>query len=352
MTLNFLRRPPTILIGLGEGTGNVLKEAGIATIAEMLRRNPRTIHQLVARIPLKKVNGWFAAARILQVEGVEPETADALVRGGITSVEKLAEAGLQTLERALRHGRGRRRLRKKTSLYKLAAMQRDAATLKQTGVISGRVVEAASGAPLAEVAVRAAGRRAKTDTNGAFDLTGVPAGKARLTVQPADRPVVSLGILVRPGEFRRPITFKLKPPSRPVSPARVFREIDGRLVRLGKGIFGQVVVRQLSELPNKTYLKVRRVRPPGTVRLLHLYRTVVGRRVVADLVDVETARLPEGTRIGDVLAYEDGILARAGVTPRDVAAKRFEAVFGPQQFRLKRRLLRPGPRERKGAPHV
>ena len=91
----------------------------------------------------------------------------------------MAARGLQTLERVVAAAREAGRLPDTPSLYQLAAIQRDAATLRDRGIAQGRVLDVDSEAPLAGLRVSAGRLDAVTDSAGRFILSGVPTARPR-----------------------------------------------------------------------------------------------------------------------------------------------------------------------------
>jgi hypothetical protein len=81
-------------------------------------------------------------------------------------------------------------------------------------------------------------------------------------------------------------------------------------------------------MPGDTYFRVRDISDSGSVRLLHLYRTRVGREIQGDYVNIKADQLPKGAHLGDVLHYRDGAFHATNMTLRDVALLKLEAVFG------------------------
>ena len=229
MVDRFLRASPAVVEGIGPATETALAGAGIHTIADLLRKGPDYVHRALPATSLQRAERWCGAALLLQVDGVSPDLAEAFTAVGIASPSDLADAGLQTLERAVKAAQDSRRLAARPSIYALAELQRKAARLRATGLLAGRLVDAQSGAGLPNLEVRAAARVTTTDEQGTFDLVGLPAGQNRVSIRRGER-LVSFEVTIAPNTVSPATTIRLQPlPATPL-PARTIRESDGGLL--------------------------------------------------------------------------------------------------------------------------
>lgn len=324
---SFLSQSPKIIEGIGDVTEAALRDAGITTIAELLWHGQRRSEgELPQNMRAGIQPGWVAAAFLLQVQKMTPDRAEGLVAAGIDSVEELAGAGLQTLERAMERAVETGRMREAPSLYQLAELQRHAASLRGTGLVRGRVVDAESGEALAGVKVSAGRKSTETDSDGAFYMSGIPAGSAPLSIAAPERRPFSVPVVVHAGRISAPVRVRINRRSTPPAAPRVSREADGALIWAGKGSTVRIEPRTLEELPDGTYLLFRETRS-GKARLLHLYRTQIGSEIVSDRVEIDPEKLPAGARPGSVLQLKDGVLGGTELTLRDVARQKLEAVL-------------------------
>src|SRR5258707_1128326 len=122
---SFLLKSPEILEGIGPERAQILKDSEIYTIADMFAARAPRVHTLLGNVGARQVGNWFCAAMLLRVEGITPSLAEVLVDAGIRSVSKVADAGLQTLERAIKAGVDAGKIPALPSLYKLADIQRE-----------------------------------------------------------------------------------------------------------------------------------------------------------------------------------------------------------------------------------
>lgn len=326
MSAPIFRQSPSVVEGIGEAHASTLHAAGITTLSEMLRRTPEQIERLVPRASLTQIRGWFAAAWLLRVEGVTPDIAEALVAAGITGASALANAGLQTVERAIADAVAKKTLHSAPSLYKLAALQRSADGFRSTGGVYGKATNLTTGAPLAGVVISSGDHRTETDADGYFELRSVAAGRASLTVS-SDRRRSTCAFFIKTEQMIGPLTLKIteRAPAKAVTPVR---EADGAFVSPGRSKSVTLIDRKLEDMPNGTYLRVREISESGSVRLLHLFKTRVGREIQGDVVIIEKAQLPAGTKVGDILQYQDKALKLTKLSLRDVATQKLQNTFG------------------------
>jgi hypothetical protein len=341
-----LRQSPVVIEGIGKAYAWALAAAGMPTVLEMLRSGPGRVQQAVQRASAAEVRRWFWAAMLLQVDGVTPDVAEALVDADVRSVEELADAGLERLERAVHQADLARRLKDNPpSLYRLGAIQRAAALQRGTGIAAGRLIDGPTGQPIAGAVVRAGGRRDVTDQQGVFILARLPPGRTRVRVEAPGHLPLSASVEVRAHEHHRFVSIRLPAPpaARPLRPALV--EGDGRLIAWGRDRTVRLLHRPLGDIPDGAHLAVRRVLSSGAVRLLHLTRIQADRDIMATVVDVARAAVPEGARIGEVLVWQAGQLARAGVARREIGRRVLEAALGPQPLTVLMRRIKAGRRE-------
>ncbi len=339
MTGSYLWDSPAVIEGIGEVHENSLREAGIATIADLLKYTAGEIQKMIPRTSLRQIVEWFASASLLRVEGVTPDMAEALIDAGIDSEDALAEAGLQTLERAVKKAKEARKLKGDVpSLYALAAIQREAWRIRGRGIVLGSVTNASANTPLSGMTVRAAGRTTQTDAEGRFCFIDLPEGEIWLALR-LRHAELTLPVIVKAGRVSGPVTIRIEMPPVDESEPAVYRESDGYLVTPTGGARVRFETVELGEIDSDAYLQVRYYKRDGTVRLLNLYRSRIGPEVIAEHVYVQEEQLPDSADVGTILHYQDGILNLTALTPQDIARKKFEAVMGNVELRPIKRLV-------------
>jgi hypothetical protein len=316
---------PETIEGIGHVHAAALDSAAIATLGDLLRLPAWRVAVAVSHASPAAAAKWQAAAHLLQVDGVDPDVAEALVEGGVQSVGELAEAGLRTLELALERAVAARRIRSDVSLYRLAALQRAAAKLVPTGIVLARLVDADSRGPIAGARVRCGGARTETDAEGRIVLPAVPTGvqEVQITLE-RGRYLVSRVVVAS----RRVASLKeLRVRARRAAPLRELREAPGRPILFARACVLEYVETTLADLPDPTHLVVRRLDGSGEARLVHLYRRRIGRALEVERVRVPAARLPDGARVGSVLELAGGALVLTTLGVKDVHRKKIEGLF-------------------------
>jgi hypothetical protein len=327
ITRSFLEQPTSVIEGIGEQRTAALGNAGIETLADLLAAGPDRIQRAVSGAGARQVSDWLAAALLLRVSGMTPDVAEALVDGGIRSVRRLSEAGLQTLERALAQAVEAGKVDKAPSLYRLAEYGRDAAWVRDRGFLAVRTLDRSTGEPIAGAAVWGLRRSTLTDARGVFVFHPADAGLARFTIEPPGHRLASFAVQVRPGVLTAPTVRLRLHAARRRAPAEI-READGHLVRHSVATTSRVVTRRLDELPDGIHLVLRRLDRSGTAHLVSLYKTRIGTVVNTERVEIGDAALPAGAAVGDVLELSGGALSRTQLSTGDVAKLKLQRALG------------------------
>ena len=118
---------------------------------------------------LAEVRAWRQMAVMLKVAVVTPQWAEALVKGGVTSILELRRLDLDELQAVFEKARDERTIDSVPSTQQLAVMLKDAAVLDYAGAVTGTVTDR-DGAPVPEASASAAGSDAITDPRGRFRL--------------------------------------------------------------------------------------------------------------------------------------------------------------------------------------
>jgi hypothetical protein len=327
MSTQVFRQTPAVIEGIGAAYADALHSAGVTTLAEMLRRSPEHVQLRVPGSSVRQVEGWFAAAWLLRVDGIDPDIAEALVNAGLTTANALADAGLQTLERAMSTAVEKNKLKTAPSLYKLAEFQRSAFHMHSTGSLYGTATNFKTGEALEGVVISCLNRRTETGADGYFELHGIASGKTSVTIAHAMRGESTYRFFAKTDHLAGPLKVKVAG-NRAGKTYKPVREVDGAFISPGRGKSVRLFTRTLEEMPNGTYLRVREISDSGSVRLLHLFKTRVGREIQGDVVIIEKTGLPNGAKVGQIVQYQDGALQLTDLVLRDVALQKLQSTFG------------------------
>ncbi len=154
--------------GIGPKTAKALNAAGIEWVHDLIRRSTATIHDIVDSLAsMDEVAAWQRVGLLADVHGVDTELAVELDKAGIHSVGELARQDPDALVN-LMHGIGR----VEAGVNDAFKIILDATRVDLTVATAGQVIHD-DGTAAAEVEVSAGYTRTKTDRNGYFRLARV-----------------------------------------------------------------------------------------------------------------------------------------------------------------------------------
>jgi hypothetical protein len=176
--------PVTLVEGIGAATARRLEDSGIFTVFDLLRAGAEDIHAAVHEVAsLAQTLRWRAAAALLQVNGMTNQWAEALVAGGVDSIEQLHSATHAELRQALDAARAAGSIPDVPDDATLHALRVDAAVLQFTGAVNVTVRDDVD-LPVAGAAVKVGALRGTTDARGRARIARIPLGRsARLVVE-------------------------------------------------------------------------------------------------------------------------------------------------------------------------
>ncbi|HEY7294728.1 MAG TPA: DUF4332 domain-containing protein [Dehalococcoidia bacterium] len=318
--MTFLLESPATVEGIGPQRAQALAAAKIETIAEMFGAGAPRVAKLIPAASKAQIGGWFCAAALRRVEGVTPDIAEAFVAGGVRSVGQLADAGLQTLEQAVKAAREANRLQQDISLYKLAELQRKAWRIRGLGMLAGRIFDD-GGAAIAGVEVSAGGDKAVSDAAGRYAFEKLEPGTVYPSIaQPGrGRSLHALSREIRAGKLTGPVVHRLPAVPQAQSPAPLLDEIDGEVIVYTPRNHNHEVTLPLSQFKDGTLFLVRDIKDNGETRLLDLYKALQDDTILIRRATVQRSALPAGAATGTVVQLQAGALTATSYTSTDVA---------------------------------
>ncbi len=165
--------PVSIVEGIGPAMSETLGASGVGTLLELIHRPAGTIHAAVrSDASLEQVRSWRQMARLLQVYNVTPQWAEALVRGGVTTIDELSRSRFDALGELFAQAVEARVTPDAPSSNALGRMLVGAATLASTGNVSGRVI-GPEGVPVPGATVGVGMATTRTGEDGLFRLVGI-----------------------------------------------------------------------------------------------------------------------------------------------------------------------------------
>lgn len=325
--------PVTAIEGIGPKTAALLEAVGIVGAFDLLRVSPQRLHPEVKTLAsLAEVTAWRNAAALLQVEGVTPQAAEALVHAGVETVERLARQGLENLLSLFTEAEAHGLIPDVPTPAQCADMMRDAAILQHTGYLRG-TVQTADGTPIADAQVRLGTRRATTDARGRFDLLRLPLGTATpLLITHPDHAskTIERPTLLRDMGAVSVRVIRLEAATAEPMPARIQSEIDGDTLPPTAGLPVRTVWLEPTALREHDLLMVRAHEPgDDTVRLVSKLKAYVSGEIQVYAHKVPVAHLPNSIKNGDHFRVRDGALVPIAINSD-----------GVRRYKIKRRLAR------------
>lgn len=314
--------------GIGTKYERTLAKAGVITLRDLLSIQPDPLHQFYPVLPLQSLREWRAAAWLLTLDDMTPDLAECLIEAGITSIPQLADAGLQTLERAVTTGEEQHKIKNPPSVYKLAELQRDAAKRSSNTLVTGFLKDATDGQIIEAATVRAGNRRTQVSPDGSFLIAGLDAGSALLVIEADGYPTLRVRVTTQSDRVTGPISFTLRKLDGVPEPTPLSEHQGAELQITGDSRIRRKTI-ALDALPDDTWLHYHADYAEGQAKLVHMHRTRIGRDVVSERVKLERSDLPKGAQVGAMLHWKDGALHVSDKTMKDVAFEHFKKFRPP-----------------------
>ncbi len=176
--------PITAVEGIGPATAERLGAIGVERVADLFFVSDAQVHRACADLAsYEEAASWRAMAAQMEVDGVDGQRAEALVLGGIETVEELAGKALSELlvlfDAAVADGS----LPAMPQPDEIADMRVSAARIEMGGVTMGTLLDA-EGGPVAGASVSCGVRSSTSDARGRFRIAGIhPATGSGLRVE-------------------------------------------------------------------------------------------------------------------------------------------------------------------------
>ncbi len=168
--------------GIGQKIATRLMAKGVHQATDLSRMRFGDVARAAGKgVSRQEIRAWRSMSRLLWVEQMTPQWAEALTRAGFDSLEALSEQPLYDLILMFRKARAESIIPFEPSLEQVAAMMQDSMRLRYTGWLYGRVVNKPAG-KLSGVIVRFGKQNTVTDLQGRFTLTRIPLGTSKQLV--------------------------------------------------------------------------------------------------------------------------------------------------------------------------
>lgn len=168
--------PITIIEGIGPSRAEALASIDVFNIFDLLRCTVLQLHETVRdTAPKEQVQLWWNMASMLQVEEVNPQWAEGLVRGGIDSIGKLASKQIEDIQTVLAKAKDKRLIPNVPTITQIFSMIRDAVVIQHTGVLT-LTIRNPDGNPVVNATTSIGRISQKTDERGRVRLLRIPFG--------------------------------------------------------------------------------------------------------------------------------------------------------------------------------
>ncbi|MEK6325517.1 MAG: DUF4332 domain-containing protein [Acidobacteriota bacterium] len=339
--------PVTIIEGIGPSTAEALQSVKVYFVFDLLRGSVQMIHDAVrSQASASEVRSWRAMASLLQVAEITPQWAEALVRGGVISIEMLFRKNLNDIETMMAEAQNQGIIQDVPTTAPVSSMLKDAAVLAHTGSITGTLHNDAD-EPIAGATVRIGSLEQQSDERGRFRLLRIPlaAGLPLHIAHPdyltrtIESPPVARNIAVIDGRvFRlseRPDT------STGIEEAEArFSELEGDALPVPTGQPLRSVDMNPGSLRPRDVLKVHKLyqRAPDA-GLVSYFKSYEAGEFIVHTVRVPLSELTQNVQLGDQFQVSDGSLRKVDLGPTKLHRYKM-------RLRLRKRLAgRPAPTE-------
>lgn len=309
----------SVIEGIGSVTADLLAKIGVVTLHDLLQRREKDVHAAVrSHASKKQVHSWRQMTVLLQIAEMTPQWAEALVRGGINTIDELLASSYDELQELFQKSKDERIIPSIPSNNSLAAMLTDAAVMRNTGNLTGRV-EHLTGQPVTSAEVNVGRVATETDTNGRFRLLRIPLiGRPPLIINhPEYKTLVvdSLPICIN-AEVINVLSFKLQPLSEeseePVEQVKRLSELDGDVLPQIQGHRVRSVRLEADQLRDHDLLMVRyfykRTEDVGLVSRLKAYEDG---EIIVHTFRLRKSHFSAEVELGDHFVVKNGELVNA-----------------------------------------
>lgn len=168
--------PITTIEGIGPATAERLEAVDVERVGDLFFVSDAEVHRVCADVAsLDEAASWRQMAALMEVEGIDAQRAEALVSGGIETVEELAGKRLSALLEIFQAAIDSGRLAALPETDDAARMLAAATRIEMGAVAMGTLVDG-DGSPVAGATLRAGWRTALSDAGGRFRLAGIDPG--------------------------------------------------------------------------------------------------------------------------------------------------------------------------------
>jgi hypothetical protein len=319
--------PVSAIEGIGPTTAAAFGQAGIYTACDLLRVTVSALHAAVDSLASEnEARSWQRMAALMQVREVTSQWAEALVRGGIEAIDELQGKRLDELDALFRDAVERGIAPSAPELPQITEMLKDAAVLRFTGALVGKVV-GPGGQPAASATLRIAGREYLTDQRGRFRILRIPLGRTwPLRIEHADFATLTVAApsIAADASVLGGLLFTLAEPGTEPAIPMTLSELDGDELPASWDRVRQVAL-DPPQLREGDLLLLREFyQSAPDASLVSLLRTWKDGELLVHTLRVPRSMLPSGAKLNDQFRVVGGAVKAVSMTPLDVHRSRID----------------------------
>lgn len=322
--------PTTAIEGIGPRRAETLAGTGVETMADLAACH---VHQVasLAQLPVEQVHQWQRAALLASSIGpLDPQLAEALVRAGVVTFERLAAHGLQELAALFEQARAESIIPGVPSPDELAQILVGATRALYTSRALVLVLDQA-GQPVPHAEIRVGALRARTDGRGRCWFDRLESHRHRhLFAEQQDGAVLAATLppIIRDPELVNVLTARLRADHELLGRTR---ELDGQTLPRESALGNRIDRRGEADLQERDLLRVRQI-VENRAELVSLFEEFVDGYLVTVVYDVDIERLPRAATAGEnMIVSAPGTLVAFSSDPWDVyhykRARQADALF-------------------------
>ncbi|MGV3636456.1 MAG: DUF4332 domain-containing protein [Flavobacteriales bacterium] len=169
-----LRRPIVDLEGIGPRIASELEGIEVRVIGDLLRTTTKQVWTAVKHLAsVEQVRSWRRMAALLEVYGMEPQWAEAVITAGYISAGAFSRVGLDGARSLFKAAEQAGMIPNVPTDQQVCTMLVSAREVELTGVFVGTVVDGRK-KPVAGAPVRVGRRQSISDDRGRLRISGLP----------------------------------------------------------------------------------------------------------------------------------------------------------------------------------
>lgn len=295
-----------VIEGIGPKTAELFQQAKVRTIQDFMVKPCAFYHRKVKSIAsINEVKQWQKMAFFMQIDEVNGQYAEALVKGGVKSIGLLGLKSLEALKTLFAKAEADNIIPSVPSDEEIVGMIRSATALNYSSSLGGQVVDDECN-PVTNATVRIGEERATSNANGFFRMAGLKRDGV-MTIETEDGQcfkMESYKTNIYPDESSTQ-KFTINPADS--LPTEMLDEYDGDVLPPARGYRFVVDHEAVDSLRNGDYLIVREFYKDGKhVKLSSVFSAFDGTKFIAKTFKFPLANIDINIEERDYLSHHNG----------------------------------------------